>query len=66
MRKCYEVDIEYLMKAALKSKSPCLKINTWKGIISWKYGWLTAQFDFWKNGEEFMEAHFRVMRRQMH
>ena len=62
MRKCYEVEVEYLMKAVMKSKSPCLKINTVKGIITWKSEVKEVRLDFWKNGEECMEASFRSIR----
>ena len=63
MRKCYEVEVEYLMKAVMKSKSPCLKINTVKGIITWKSEIKEVRLDFWKNGEECMEKSIRNQRR---
>lgn len=56
MRKCYEVDVEYLLKAVKKSKSPCLKINTWKGIITWESEIKEVRFDFWKKGVEGKEV----------
>ena len=53
LRKCYEVDNNYLMKAVKQSKSPCLKINTWEGMITWKYATKECRLDKWMNGGKF-------------
>lgn len=52
------------MKAVKKSKSPCLKINTWEGIITWESEIKEVRFDFWKNGKELKEDSLRDMRRR--
>ena len=35
LRKCYEVDIDYLRRVMRQSPSSCLKINHLDGIITW-------------------------------
>ena len=56
LRKCYEVDNNYLMKAVKQSKSPCLKINTWEGMITWKYATKECRLDKWMNGGKFFKS----------
>ena len=43
------------MESVKKSKSPCLKINTWEGIITWKCATKELRFDPWIEGPDEFE-----------
>ena len=64
LRKCHEVNNEYLMSAIQLSHSPCLKINTWLGIMTWKSSTNEYHFDKWKKPDYSMEEIQRNMRQQ--
>ena len=63
LRKCHEVNNDYLILAIQSSSSPCLKINTWLGIMTWKSTTHEYHFDMWKKPDP-MEEIQRNMRQQ--
>ena len=48
------------MEVVQKSKSPCLKINTWEGIITWKCATKERRFDLWIEGPDEFELSKRL------
>ena len=49
LRECYDMDNNQFIKEALMetSRSQCLKVNTWEGIITWKYETRSIQLVEW-------------------
>ena len=60
LRKCYGIQNKYLMEAVKRSKSLCLKINTWEGIITWKCASKECRFDLWSQGPDELELQKRL------
>jgi len=63
LRKCYEIENKFLKKAVKTSRSRCLKINTWEGIITWKYE--TKEYSLVPWEDESCEEDFRRMRKMI-